>query len=72
MMTGIPGKAILAYPSFTESKRWRLESKLDLKNDLPLGFFINLNISPSYDNQPPTDVSELDYFVKTGFGWELD
>jgi hypothetical protein len=62
----------LAYPSFTESNRWRFESKLDLKYDLPLDFFINLNISLNFDNQPPTDVSEFDYIVKTGFGWELD
>lgn len=62
----------LAYPSFTESKRWRLESKLDLKYDLPLDFFINLNVSLNFDNQPPTDVSEFDYILKTGFGWKLD
>jgi len=62
----------LAYPSFTESQRWRLETKLDLKYDLPLDFFINLNIILNFDNQTPRDVSEFDYIIKTGFGWELN
>src|SRR5690625_2413534 len=42
----------IAYPSLTESGRWRFDYNLDLKYDLPLDFYINFGITLNYDNKP--------------------
>jgi len=62
---------IMAYPSFTEPGRWRSDFNLDIKYDLPLGFYIKLGGSFNYDNKPAEGASETDYVFQTGFGWEL-
>ena len=58
-----------AFPSFTESGRWRFDFNLDTKYDLPLEFYIKLGLSLNYDSRPPSG-SDLDYVLYTGFGWE--
>ncbi|RZS91876.1 DUF481 domain-containing protein [Aquimarina brevivitae] len=60
-----------AFPSITESGRWRFDYKLDLKYDLPLEFFIKIGVTYNYDNQPVEGASENDYILQTTFGWEL-
>lgn len=65
----VTGAAV--YPSFTESGRWRLDYKIDVKYDLPLDFFINLGFTLNYDNQPVEQSSKTDYVIQTTFGWEL-
>ncbi len=60
----------MAYPSFSEQGRWRIDTNFDMKYDLPLDFFIKLGISLNYDNQPAEDASEIDYVLSTVFGWE--
>jgi len=62
--------SIIAYPSFTESGRWRSDFKFDLKYDLPLDFYIKYNITFNYDNRPVAGAPELDYVMYFGFGWE--
>ncbi len=59
-----------AFPSFTESGRWRVDFNLDTKYDLPLEFYIKIGFSMNYDNQPVTEGSEMDYTLHTGVGWE--
>ena len=59
----------MAYPGLTEIGRWRTDSKLDIKYELPLDFFINLGVSFNYDNQPAEGASPVDYVFSTGFGW---
>ena len=61
---------LMAYPSITEKGRWRSDSKLDIKYDLPLNFYINMGISFNYDNRPVEGASKTDYVLQTGFGWE--
>jgi len=61
---------IIAYPSFTESKRFRSDMKFDLKYDLPLDFYIKLGATLNYDNQPVSGSSKTDYVLHSGFGWE--
>jgi len=61
---------VVAYPSFTESGRWRMDFVLDTKYDLPLDFYIKLGITVDYDNQPVDEASETDYVLQTGIGWE--
>jgi len=58
-----------AFPSFTETGRWRFDFNLDTKYDLPLEFYIKLGFSVNYDSKPPSG-SDLDYVLYTGFGWE--
>ena len=46
-------------------------SRINLKYEFPLDFFINLGFTLNYDNQPVEDASETDYVLQTTFGWEL-
>ena len=59
-----------AYPGITEKKRFRSDTNLDVKYDLPLDFFIRLGVSFNYDNKPANNASETDYVIRTGIGWE--
>ena len=60
-----------AYPSITESGRWRFDLNVDLQYDLPLDFYIKSGITLNYDNRPVESTSETDYVWQTTFGWEL-
>ena len=59
-----------AYPSITESKRWRFDFVFDIKYDLPLDFYIKLGTTINFDNQPGEGGSRTDYVIQSGFGWE--
>lgn len=61
----------IAYPSLTESGRWRFDYNLDVKYDLPLDFYINFGITLNYDNKPVKSGSEVDYVFQTTFGWSF-
>jgi hypothetical protein len=60
-----------AYPSITESGRWRADFKIDLKYDLPLDFYVKFGYTLNYDNQPVEGASSSDYVFQTSVGWEL-
>ena len=60
----------IAYPSLTESKRWRSDFKMNLKYDLPLDFYIKFGVTVNYDNQPAPGSPDTDYILHSGFGWE--
>jgi hypothetical protein len=59
-----------AYPSFTESGRWRSDFKFDLSYDLPLDFYVKLGYTLNFDNQPVAGSPKTDYVFHSGFGWE--
>lgn len=63
---------IIAYPSFTESGRWRTDFNFDTKYEMPFDddFYIKIGLTFNYDNQPVSGASETDYVFHTGFGWE--
>jgi hypothetical protein len=61
--------SLIAYPSFTESRRWRSDFKFDVTYDLPLDFYIKAGFTLNYDNQPAEGSPEADYVLHTGFGW---
>lgn len=61
-----------AYPSLTESGRWRTDFKFDAKYDLPLDFYIKLNVTWNYDNRPAIAGNQHDYVLAFSFGWEWD
>ncbi len=60
-----------AYPSLSESGRFRLDYNLDLKYDLPWDFYIKMTFAVNYDNQPAVVGNDFDYIFNSGFGWEL-
>ncbi len=60
----------MAYPGLTELGRVRTDSKLDVKYELPLDFYINLGVSFNYDNRPAEGAGTIDYVLYTGFGWK--
>jgi len=61
---------LIAYPSFSEGGRWRIDWNFDLKYDLPLDFYIKTGITLNYDNQPIAGASDSDYFWNLAVGWE--
>ena len=61
----------IAYPSLTESKRFRTDFSFNMKYEFKRDFFINLGLSVNYDNQPAEGSSPFDYVFQTTFGWEL-
>lgn len=63
---------ITAYPSFTESGRWRADFRFDAKYDdfLINDLYIRAGFTVNYDNQPAEAGREVDYVFTTGFGWE--
>ena len=63
--------SFIFYPSLSESKRIRLDYKIDLKYDLPWDLFVKLGLTYNYDNQPIEGASSNDYVFQTTFGWEL-
>mgnify|MGYP002639377859 CR=1 FL=1 len=60
-----------AYPSLSESGRFRLDYNLVLKYDLPWEFYIKFDFALNYDNQPAVIGNDFDYIFNSGFGWEL-
>jgi hypothetical protein len=62
---------IFAYPSFTESGRWRSDFNFDAKYEMPFDddFYIKLGVTFNYDNQPAEVGKDVDYVLHTGFGW---
>ena len=62
---------IYAFPSFTESGRWRTDFNFDAKYEMPFDddFYIKLGLTFNFDNQPVEGASEIDYVFYTGFGW---
>ena len=60
-----------AYPSFTESGRWRMDHRFDVKYDLPMDLYVRAGITLNYDNRPVVAGAETDYVLQTALGWEL-
>ena len=58
-----------AFPSITENGRWRVDMNFNVKYDLPLDFYVKLDFTMNYDNQPADEASETDYVLQLGFGW---
>lgn len=61
---------VVAYPSITESGRWRADFVFDTKYDLPRDFYIKLGFTLNFDNQPVEGAPDSDYVFSTGLGWE--
>lgn len=42
---------------------------LEIKYDLPLGFYTSLGYTQNFDNQPTEGAGELDYLFRVGLGY---
>ncbi len=62
---------VAGYPSLSEKGRFRLDYNLTFKYDLPFDFYIKLDFTLNYDNQPSVTGNGTDYVLTSGFGWEL-
>ncbi len=62
---------LLAYPSFTESGRWRADFSFDARYEMPFDddFYLKLGLTFNYDNRPVEGATDIDYVIHTGFGW---
>jgi hypothetical protein len=60
----------VGYSGLTEQGRFRADTSIDIKYDLPWDLFIRLGFSLNYDNQPAVNASDTDYILRTGIGWE--
>ncbi|WPR75258.1 DUF481 domain-containing protein [Algoriphagus sp. NG3] len=63
--------SVMAYPSFTESGRFRTDFKLDVKYDFFSDFYLKVGTTMNFDNQPVGEAAQLDYVLQTTIGWEL-
>lgn len=63
---------LIAYPSITESGRWRSDFNFDVKYEMPFDddFYIKIGTTVNYDNKPVAGASEVDYVFHTGVGWQ--
>ena len=62
---------LYAYPSFTESGRWRADFMLDTKYKITDDFYVKLGASINYDNKPAIIGNETDYVYTFSVGWKL-
>lgn len=63
--------SVVAYPSLTESGRFRTDFSFNLEYEFVLDFFVNLGFTLNYDNQPAAGASPADYVFQTTIGWKL-
>ena len=63
---------LVAYPSFTESGRFRTDFSIDTRYEMPFDddFYIKIGLTLNYDNQPVEGATDTDYVFHTGFGWQ--
>jgi len=62
---------IYIYPSLTEKGRVRSDFKMDVKYKFAQDFYVKLNVTFNYDNQPAIQGHESDYVYGFSIGWEL-
>lgn len=57
------------YPSLTVKNRYRGIYTLDTRYDLPLDFYVGINATINYDNQPSEDAHKYDSVFQSVVGW---
>lgn len=64
---------VSAFPSFSTKGRFRINSDVSMKYDLPLDFYIKAGFIHNYDNKPVNQIgASVDYIFQTSIGWEWD
>ncbi|GAA4845881.1 DUF481 domain-containing protein [Algivirga pacifica] len=62
---------VIVYRSLTEDNRWRIDQGFNSNIKLPLNFYISVGFNINYDSRPVASGSDLDYILRTSFGWKL-
>jgi hypothetical protein len=62
---------VVAYPSFTESGRFRTDFNFSVKYEFDFDLFFKVGYKLNYDNMPVAGGSSNDYVIETSIGWEL-
>jgi hypothetical protein len=62
---------LVAYPSISDSGRFRTDFRLDVKYEFFSDFYVKLGTTLNYDNQPIAGATKLDYIFQTTVGWSL-
>ncbi|MEM6525336.1 MAG: DUF481 domain-containing protein [Bacteroidota bacterium] len=60
----------IGYSGLNDFSRFRFDTNIDLKYELPFDLFIRTGLSLNFDNQPALDGSQTAYVLRTGLGWE--
>lgn len=60
----------IGFSGLNDFSRFRFDTSIDLKYDLPFDLFIRTGIMLNFDNQPAIEGSETAYIIRTGLGWE--
>ena len=63
---------LYVYPSLTEKGRIRTDFRMDMKYEFVNDFYIKINVTYNYDNQPAIEGNESDYIYGLSVGWELE
>jgi hypothetical protein len=63
---------LYAYPSLTETGRWRSDFYVDVKYDILSDFYLKFNTTVYYDNRPAVAGKETDYTYGFSVGWEME
>lgn len=61
----------IAYPSLTESGRFRSDINWDMKYEFLDDFYFKVGLTYNYDNRPTAGASNSDYVFQTTVGWTL-
>jgi len=63
---------LYVYPSLTEKGRVRTDFRMDMKYEFVHDFYVKINVTYNYDNQPAIAGNESDYVYGFSVGWELE
>lgn len=63
---------LIYFPSITDSGRNRVDFNFTMKYDLPLEFYIKMEVTYNYDSRPVEGAAKDDYVFQTTFGWEFN
>jgi hypothetical protein len=63
--------SVTAYPSLTESKRFRTDFKFDIRYEFKFDVYFKISTTVNYDSNPTEGASSLDYIFQTNIGWKL-
>jgi len=61
---------LAAFPSLTESGRFRLEAGVDIRKELFKDFYLSLRGADSFDNRAEGS-QENDFSLTTSIGWSF-
>ena len=59
------------FKSLTDADRWRFDTAIDLRYELPLNLYLSSGFTYNFDSNPILGTDGTDYVLRAGVGWEL-